>query len=419
MLTAEQNQQLTQVSPGTPMGELLRRYWHPVSTTGELHENPVRSIKLLGEELTLFQSRSGKLGLVDRRCAHRRLDLRWGIPQKDALRCAYHGWTYTTDGQCVDQPGEPLGSRFKDKIRISNYPVVELGGLIWAYIGPTPIPALPRWRPLVVENAFRHVATTVLPCNWLQCMENSVDPLHAEHLHGYLWEYVVERYGEAIPNTKPAFDRLKRKHHRLEFEPFEFGIIKRRILEGQDETASDWLHGHPLIFPNAVTLGIPGMYQIEIRVPRDDSSTWCLIYQAFVPGNGVTVPEQPFLPTYEDPVNEIPDYVAGQDLIAWRDQGTIVDRSLEQLGDSDRGLILYRRMLQEQIQVVQDGGDPINVFRTDAEAKHLVMEGHEYGEWLGPYEPGTMYLRTAGPFSPVLEIIENLLTQASKSQGYS
>ena len=103
MLSVEQNQRLTQVSAGTPMGELLRRYWHPISTTGELHENPVRPVRVMGEDLTLYRDRSGTLGLIGQRCAHRRMDLRWGIPQDEGLRCAYHGWTFAADGRCVAQ----------------------------------------------------------------------------------------------------------------------------------------------------------------------------------------------------------------------------------------------------------------------------------------------------------------------------
>mgnify|MGYP003333271951 FL=1 len=157
MLTQEQNDRLTRVGPGTPMGDLLARYWHPIATTGELHDNPVRTVKLLRVPLTQIQDRQGRLGLIQQRCAHRRLDLKWGIPQNDGLRCAYHGWTYDVNGQCVAQPSEPNASRFADKVKLDSYPVEELGGLIWAYIGPAPAPLVPRWDLFVWDLSLIHI----------------------------------------------------------------------------------------------------------------------------------------------------------------------------------------------------------------------------------------------------------------------
>jgi len=414
MLTSEQNKRITRVSPGTPMGDLLARYWHPIATTGELHDNPVRPVKLLGVPLTLFQDRQGRLGLIQQRCAHRRVDLKWGIPQNDGLRCAYHGWTYDVNGQCVAQPSEPNASRFADKIKLDSYPVEELGGLIWAYIGPAPAPLVPRWRPLVVEGALRHVATSTIPCNWLQCMENSVDPIHAEHLHGHLWRYVVERHGAAIPGTEESIQRLLRKHAKTAYEPYEHGIVKRRLFEGDSEDSLDWQHGHPLIFPNTVTLGGPGLYQMEVRVPVDDTTTWSIIYQAYVPGHGVPVPDQPYLPTFDAPISEVPDYIGAQDMVVWRDQGAIMDRSAERLGDSDRGLILYRRMLEEQIKVVEDGGEPLNVFRDPTSNYDLGPVAWDYGP-IQNHKRGAVYLRTSGPFSPILDDLDDLLTQGAEA----
>jgi 5,5'-dehydrodivanillate O-demethylase len=413
MLASEQNERLTRVSLGTPMGDLLARYWHPIATTGELHENPVKPVKLLGLPLTLFQDRQGRLGLVQQRCAHRRVDLKWGIPRENGLRCAYHGWTYDVSGQCVEMPSEPDASQFAAKVKLDAYPVQELGGLIWAYLGPAPAPLVPHWRPLVVEGAFRHVAVSTIPCNWLQCMENSVDPIHAEHLHGYLWEYVVERYGYTLPGTPEQIQRGKRKHLKTAYEPYDHGIIKRRLFEGSGGTL-DWQHGHPLVFPNTVTLGGPGLYQMEVRVPVDDTTTWAIIYQAYVPGHGVAVPEQPYIPTFEAPLSDIPDYIGAQDMTIWRDQGEIMDRSLERLGDTDRGLILYRRMLEEQMKVVEDGGEPMNIFRDPAQNHDLGPSAWDYGP-VQDHKRGSVYLRTSGPFSPVLAEIDEMLAKATEA----
>ena len=130
MLNAQENERLTRVGPGTPMGTLLRRYWYPVATSAELDDNPVKPVRLLGESLALFRDGQGRLGLVDERCPHRRVSLAYGIPEEDGLRCCYHGWMFDRAGRCLEMPGEPASSTFKDRIRITAYPVTELGGLI-------------------------------------------------------------------------------------------------------------------------------------------------------------------------------------------------------------------------------------------------------------------------------------------------
>src|SRR5579862_4782630 len=134
MLTQETNDRLTRVGPGTPMGNLLRRYWHPVGSASDLEKEPVQPVRLLGEDLTLFRTLRGEFGLVAERCAHRAVSLAYGIPQDNGLRCCYHGWTYDTAGHVVDMPFEPACL----PLQIKSYPVQELGGLIWAYLGPEP-----------------------------------------------------------------------------------------------------------------------------------------------------------------------------------------------------------------------------------------------------------------------------------------
>src|SRR5574341_734257 len=136
MLTKEENDRLTLVGPGTQMGALLRRYWFPIAATAQLDEDPVRPVRLLGENLTLFRSERGELGLIAERCAHRGISMAYGIPQANGLRCAYHGWTYDTEGHVVDMPFEPACLPLK----ITAYPVEALGGLVWAYMGPAPVP---------------------------------------------------------------------------------------------------------------------------------------------------------------------------------------------------------------------------------------------------------------------------------------
>ena len=164
MLSPEANERLTRVGPGTPCGELMRRYWIPIAPFAQLLENPVRKVRVLGEDLVLYKDRSGNLGLIGDRCLHRSVDMQFGIPDECGLRCPYHGWLYGADGECLDRPMESKG---KIKAKLKAYPVKELGGLIFAYLGPLPAPALPHWDLFVWPNAVRQIAINVIDCNWL------------------------------------------------------------------------------------------------------------------------------------------------------------------------------------------------------------------------------------------------------------
>jgi 5,5'-dehydrodivanillate O-demethylase oxygenase subunit len=413
MLRQEENERLTRVGPGTPMGALLRRYWQPIATTGELAENPVRAIRILGEDLTLYRDRGGRLGLIDQRCAHRRVDLRCGIPVVDGLECPYHGWTYDATGQCIAQPAESSESSFKERVKLLSYRVEELGGLIWAYLGPRPAPLIPRWAPLVEENAYRQIGVTEIPCNWLQCQENSMDSVHAEYLHGHLWEYVLERLQIDDPAKIQQMRRMSSHHVKLRFEPFQFGFRKYRLLEGEDErTSGGWNVGNPLVFPYFVLIGSPGRYEMQIRIAHDDTHTRHYSYQVFMPGPGVKVPRQDAVPTFDAPMEDLPDWVLGQDVIAWPLQGDIVDRSQERLAESDKGLILFRRFLQEQMDLVEDGGEPINVFRDAARNQRLELPIQNYGG-AESYRKGSLPLMTTGSNSPYLDEIEKLMLQGA------
>jgi len=326
MLTPQENEELTRVGPGTPMGVLMRRYWHPVATCHELKENPVKAVQLLGESLTLFRDREGRLGLISQRCAHRSVNLKYGIPEKEGLRCPYHGWMYDTTGQCIDQPAETAETTFKARVRLQAYPVQELGGLIWTYLGPKPEPLLPRWDLFVMDNVFRQIGTTVIPCNWLQCQENSVDSVHTSFCHGRLGKYVLERLGITDPRRSTVYQRMSARQT-IAFERVEIGIQKYRRREGQPEEVESWRTGHPLVFPNYVHIGGPARREFQIRVPMDDTHTWHLGYHVYFPGPHVDIPKQDPVPSFEIPILELPDFILGQDMLCWVAQGEITDIS--------------------------------------------------------------------------------------------
>jgi 5,5'-dehydrodivanillate O-demethylase oxygenase subunit len=162
MLTVQANERLTRVGPGTPCGNLMRRYWIPIAPFAQLLENPVRKVRVLGEDLILYKDRRGCLGLIGDRCLHRLVDMQFGIPDECGLRCPYHGWLYDAGGVCIDRPME--SARGEIKARLKAYPVRELGGLVFAYLGPLPAPELPPWDLFVWPNAVRQIAINVIDC---------------------------------------------------------------------------------------------------------------------------------------------------------------------------------------------------------------------------------------------------------------
>ncbi len=191
----EQYQLLTRVGRDTPMGRYLRCFWYPVAAVADLKREPVKPVVLLGEKLALFQTEEGAYGLVGQRCPHRGVSLACGMAEAGGIRCAYHGWKFSIDGRCLDQPAEHAASTMKNEIRIDAYPVQEMGGLLWAYLGPMPAPLLPRFEFMVRDDYDKDVGISRMPCNWLQIAENTMDPLHIEYLHMRYTNYVNKRKG--------------------------------------------------------------------------------------------------------------------------------------------------------------------------------------------------------------------------------
>ena len=412
MLTKEQNKRFTEVGPGTPMGKLLRRYWMPFATVKQLYDHPTRAATLLGEHLVAFRDRSGRYGLIQEFCPHRNTNLLWGIVEPEGLRCPYHGWLYDADGNCLEQPAEHPDSTFKDRIKVQSYPVEELGGMLWAWMGPPETkPMVPRWEALVREGT-RDIGWAVLPCNWLQIMENSLDPVHVEHLHAYFTNYVLERLGRQDADNY-NFWRARpnvRRHVKIGFDVFEHGIVKRRVLEGDDEDDANWRLGHCVVFPYMLQFS-------QIRIPMDDTHTLYWWYNAHKKQEGDPDQRPEDIPLYKVPVPgvdaeglpvwELADNNSGQDNYAWASQGPITPRWTEHLGESDKGIILYRRLLREQMQIVDDGGDPMNTFRDPAKnvSVHVPTESDDPA-WLGfqgRRVAGAMSTGQSQKYSPVLQ----------------
>ena len=163
MLSREENELLTRVGPGSPCGELMRRYWHPIAATVQLEDNPVRTVRILGEDLVLFRDRSGNLGLLGPRCPHRAMHMAFGIPEEVGLRCPYHGWLFDGTGRCLEQPLAPPDSTFKDRVRTTAYKVQEMGGLVWPIWGRIQFPFCPGWTSASGNTSCGRSSATCCP----------------------------------------------------------------------------------------------------------------------------------------------------------------------------------------------------------------------------------------------------------------
>lgn len=376
MLSAQDNALLTQIGPGTPCGELMRRYWMPVATASEITEDtPVKAVRILGEDLVLFRDATGKIGLLPSRCPHRHVSLTYGFAEEDGLRCAYHGWKFNTDGECIEQPYERENSPLKKQACLRSYPVQQLAGLLFAYLGPDPVPLLPRWETLVRKDGVRDIV--VLPVhnnNWLQAQENSHDPTHTYWLHAKLFERALKDRPEERKKWAADLAYFGRPIEGFDFtlcrEPAWTGIRKVRTYGGDRPEQEA---GHPAIFPNILIAPQQQFITTHFRVPMDDTHT-AIYWVEFLPNEDGSITEQAdedipvtFMEHPLQPDGEYRlDHFVYQDQMAWETQGSVADRTTELIGAGDRGIVMYRDLLRQQIIKVQNGEDPDGVIRDPA-----------------------------------------------------
>lgn len=362
-LTAAENERLTRVGPGTPAGELLRRYWMPVAPLNELSaEQPTRFVRLLGENLVLFRDTTGRVGLLGDLCPHRCASLLYGRVEERGIACPYHGWLFDTYGNILETPPERNQAIVRN-VKHTAYPLQRYVGLYWAYLGPGPAPVLPRYDTFTRRDGRRRILIHPrLDCNWLQAMENSVDPAHLQILHQ---EFIG---GDRRPasTTRGFTDEVES----TDFYMTDYGIMKRREYHGGR------VEEHPLIFPHILRQGL----STQLRVPMDDTHTYHfhVIFEPSPDGSQVEDEGDPpveYLAPYKEPPDAIyPEArfnmrsVIAQDHMAWETQGPIADRSVEHLSYSDRGVALLRKLLKDNIDRVEQGLDPMGVVRDPAQA---------------------------------------------------
>jgi 5,5'-dehydrodivanillate O-demethylase oxygenase subunit len=365
VLSESKNRILTEVGAGTPMGILLRRYWHPLAALAELRALTVMPVRVLGEDLVLFRGRDGRNGLVERHCPHRGADLSYGWVDDAGLRCSYHGWAFGPDGACTAQAFEeaPPADGFRSKVTAGSYPTAELGGLVWGYLGPRPAPLLPDFEPFHWNRGFAEIIVSTLPCNWFQCHENGVDPIHFEWLHSN-WTAV---------RNNPDEIRYGQRHEAIDFLEFDYGFVAGRVVSEPDETVPALrIRGGPAaqggilcLWPYSLVTG----FTMEWRVPVDDTTTLSITRQySPLPDDmpSVAPDDVPFwhAPIYEESTGRlITTHAMNQDFAAWVGQGVIANRGREQLGRTDRGVTMLRHRYLEEAGRVMSGLDPPGVIR--------------------------------------------------------
>jgi phenylpropionate dioxygenase-like ring-hydroxylating dioxygenase large terminal subunit len=352
---------MTQVGPGTPGGEYLRRFWQPVAFARDIAETPLR-VRILGEDLVVFRDRSGRVGVLHLHCAHRGTSLEFGIPQEQGLRCCYHGWVFDVDGRCLETPGEPAGSRLHERVCQGAYPSLEFTGLIFAYLGPPDRrPAFPLYDSYEVEgHTLLPAAKFTLPCNWLQVKDNSMDPVHTAFLHALSSGYQFTEAFGAVPELDWALTDAGMVY-----------IATRRVGDLVWIRVCDYMPPNVHQFTREIeeaTAEKPASRPIIIRwaVPNDDTQTTNFELAQVDPAWGLS-PEDVARPGFgqsdDRPYAERQRFPA--DFDAQSSQRTIAVHALEHLASTDRGVIMLRRLVREGIEAVAQGGEPAGAGRPD------------------------------------------------------
>jgi len=394
MLKPEDNERLVRVGPGTPTGELFRRYWQPAAMSCELPEAdgaPLR-VRLLGEDLIAFRDSNGEVGLLDAYCPHRRAPLFFGRNEECGLRCVYHGWKFDRAGDCVDMPSEPAGTPLQQRVRIKSYPCIEKGGIVWTYMGPKEqMPEPPDYEWLRAPDSHRFVSKTLEECNYLQGLEGGLDTAHVSFLHrndassdlslaardgapqievehtGYGYNYVSTRKAGADSNYIRLYQYI------MPFQQMRSNVLGH----GGKPPEVPKIDGHLWVpIDDHSTWVYNFMYSYDASTPL--SREYALKYESYA-GRG----EDDLIPgTFQPKANRSNDYfidrqlqksgsftgipgVNTQDFALQESMGPIVDRSKEFLGTTDRAIVAMRRLLLEATRDVEEGRTPRGVDPTE------------------------------------------------------
>lgn len=387
MLKMEDNHRLTRVGPGTPAGIMLRRYWHPLLLSEELAEPdgaPLR-VRLLGEDLLAFRDTGGKIGLVEAYCPHRRAPLFFGRNEECGLRCVYHGWKFDVAGNCTDMPSEPEGTPLKSRVKLKAYKTYEKAGVIWAYIGPADRePSPPDYEWMRAPETHRFVSKTFEHCNYLQALEGGLDTAHSSFAHNN------DIANKNMPRNRDTAPRLD-----VELTDYGYRYISTRVSDSGKNYVRVYQYLMPAQQVRGSYISIEGgknqfpRFDGHIWVPVDDESCYVFntmySYDDSVPlprevameweARAGRAPEHHIPGTFKLKANASNDYfidrqlqktktftgiegVNTQDYALQEGMGTIVDRSRENLGTSDKAIVAMRRQMMRAIDGCSKGEDP-------------------------------------------------------------
>jgi phthalate 4,5-dioxygenase len=434
MVTKLENERLTRVGPGTPMGETMRRYWMPALLSWELPEPdcpPVR-VQLLGEKLVAFRTTDGRIGLIEEFCPHRRASLWLGRNEENGLRCVYHGWKFGIDGQCVDQMNEPR--QFASKIKAIAYPTYEMSGVVWAYMGPLEKqPAPPKFEWTQMAESHRAVSRVMEECNWLQALEGGIDTSHFTILHRALKKDAKQ------PGISPDNVGIQGSAPSLEVDFTDYGYRYYGIRPLGEKL---YVRGYHFVMP-FTQLRPPGPGKEEVHghywVPIDDHN--CMVWNFYhsygdepigdrevsdTSGNayGTHVDTKNGFRSLRNRGNDwgidraiqkaetytgIPG-INQQDRAVQESMGPVVDRTRENLGPADKAVVATRRLLLEAMETVERGGDPPGVGNSYYEARAAELVVSKADNWRSALLP-LMNPQTIGKVSGAARVAEGAPAQ--------
>ena len=349
------------VGHGTPCGEYLRRFWHPILLSSQLGSRPL-AIRILGEDLVIYRDLSGDIGLLEKHCAHRGASLVFGIIGDHGIRCCYHGWMYANDGTILETPGEPSTSPHKERVCQGAYPVVEFSDVIFAYMGPPELrPEFPLFDAMIMPDNRMVPYVIHSPCNWQQVSENSMDPFHVPFLHTRV--------------AGPQFSEVFAELPLIEYHETPYGFCYTNARRVGDYI---WVRMHDHIVPNFSQngaifenvgrvryFGRPGLTRWV--VPVDDTNTLVIAWRHFndrddparrgKPEN-VGVGKTDFYGQSGDRAYAERQQTPG-DYEAWCSLGVVTSHAREHLATTDRGIAMLRRKLKQEIENLQKGKEPL------------------------------------------------------------
>jgi phthalate 4,5-dioxygenase oxygenase subunit len=359
MLSAAENELLTRTDRGTAAGDYLRRFWLPALLSEEIPAPdcaPVR-VTLMGERLVAFRDSDGKVGLIDRYCAHRQMDLFFGRNEDCGLRCVYHGWKFDVSGECVEMPTEPPASNYKERIRLTSYPCQEHAGIIWAYMGPKDLPVeFPQFEFNTLPKDCFFIRKSLLECNYLQAMEGNLDSFHTGYLHSFSTGSALDPRGQGHGKRGAVTHQYQQAQPHFEIEETDYGLMigaKRKAAGG----GAYWRITQWLLPVHTMIAANPGETLLwDAWVPMDDEHTW--VYRIdYLIDRGL---QRSYSYTGIKGTN-------AQDAAAIENQGPtpIADRTKEHLGNTDVAIMRMRRKFLAELKAFQKGSEPVPALKGD------------------------------------------------------